>query len=346
VLSTVDLTPINFFTRAGFHPLWTVLVVAAALWYPRAVRRVRDAGGVWPQWRTWLFLGGVVIVAGATLSGLTWWNATSFTVPAIRRVMLLMIAPFPLLLAAPLHLALESGSPRTQRAVRAVVDSRLAALLTTAPAAWILYAGWLGVFYGTGFYGVAARHEFVGELVDVVFLLVGLIFLTPAIGEDLPPRRMAPLTRCLFFLVSLPVHTIVGMALESQGKVPSPGLSLNDVHNGGGVIWTAGELISILCTIAMLVLWSRLEERGAKDRDATDDATAAAQAAAWRLERRIAAAHAAATRAGIVAELARADHVSHPDRLDAVPSRVPALEAEGGSPVGAAAAEPSRDHPR
>ncbi len=288
MLAAVDVTFVNFFSRATFHPLWTVGLLLTAAWYVLSVRRLERSGKAWPALRTASWLGGLVVIAVATLSGLTSWDTTNFTVPAVQRMLLSMAAPLLLVTSAPLHLALESGSPRTVRLVRAATGSVVAKVLTNPVVAWMLYAGCFAVVYFTGLYRLTVRHGWVGGLVDLLMLAGGLVFFTPVIGEDLPPRRMPAPARLLYFTVGLVFFTIIGMALESQHTTPAPGLSLADVHAGGGVLWTAGEFVAILGSIAMLILWLRVEERSARERDALDEATAAAQAAAWRAERQAA----------------------------------------------------------
>jgi putative copper resistance protein D len=281
VVVGVDVTLVNFFSRITFHPAWTVGIVLAGLWYVRGVRRLPE----WPPVRTACFLGGLVVIAAATLSGLTSWDTTNFTVPAVQRMLLSMVAPVLLVVSAPLHLALETSGPRTVRMVKGATGSGVARVLTNPVVAWVIYAGCFALVYFTGLYRLGIEHGWVGSLIDFGMLIAGLIFFTPVLGEDLPPRRLPPPTRLLYFIVGLPFFTIVGMALESQHKTVAPGLTLSDVHTGGGVLWTAGEFVAILGSIGMLVLWLRQEERSARQRDELDEDTAVAQAAAWRAER-------------------------------------------------------------
>ncbi|MBO0731380.1 MAG: cytochrome c oxidase assembly protein [Acidimicrobiaceae bacterium] len=288
----VDVTFVNFFSRVTFHPLWTVGLLAALIWYVRSARRAAN----WPPVRTACFLGGLLVVAVATLSGLTSWDTTNFTVQAVQQMLLSMVAPVLLLVSAPLHLALETTGPRGGRVVKRATGSVAARVLTNPVVAWLLYAACFAVVYFTGLYRLGVDHGWVNGLIGLGMLLAGLIFYTPVIGEDLPPRRMPQPARLLYFIVGLPFFTIIGMALESQHRTLAPGLTLSDVHTGGGVLWTAGEFVSILGTIAMLVVWLRQEELGARRRDELDEDTALAQAAAWRAEREAAQARPAQTR--------------------------------------------------
>jgi cytochrome c oxidase assembly factor CtaG len=79
------------------------------------------------------------------------------------------------------------------------------------------------------------------------------------------------------------------MALESQSTTIAPGMSLTDLHAGGGLMWVAGEATALIGVLALFVQWLRADERAAKRADRVGQAAAAAQLAHWRATREAAA---------------------------------------------------------
>jgi hypothetical protein len=90
-------------------------------------------------------------------------------------------------------------------------------------------------------------------------------------------------------MLALPFHTLLGMSLESQTTPIAPGISLTDLHTGGGLMWVAGEATGLLCTLAVFIAWLRTDERAARRNDRVAEAAAAAQLAHWRATRDAAA---------------------------------------------------------
>ncbi len=93
----------------------------------------------------------------------------------------------------------------------------------------------------------------------------------------------------LYLILALPFYTILGMSLESQSKGIAPGMSVTEVHTGGGLLWSAGEAMGLLGAIMFFVLWLRADERAAKRSDEYTEEAAARQLAHWRATRDAAA---------------------------------------------------------
>jgi cytochrome c oxidase assembly factor CtaG len=119
------------------------------------------------------------------------------------------------------------------------------------------------------------------------FVLTGVLFFWPLVGVDPAPRRLPPAARLGIVFGSLPFHAFFGVALMSANAavaeswyrglalpwVPDP---LADQKLGGGLAWASGELPLLLVIIALLIQWSRQDERSARraDRRADSDGDA------------------------------------------------------------------------
>ncbi|MDQ6838429.1 MAG: cytochrome c oxidase assembly protein [Actinomycetota bacterium] len=287
-------------TRARFDVIGMIVVLGAGAWYLCARSRVRHSEGVWAAWRTGCFLAGLLVIAIATLSGLTTFDASSVTIHLINDTLMVMVAPILLTLGAPLTLAVRWAGPRGRDRIRSVVSSRAVRFLTSPVTGWILLGGGLALLYLTGLFQATVDHRSVGDAVRLGLLGVGMLFCWPAIAADPLPRPASFPQRMISALFALPYFLILGMSLESQNVPIARGLSISDFHQGSELMWSTGEFLGVAASIGLLVLWIRSEERSAVSRDETDDAEAEAQLAAWRANRAAVAMEEALARSTVV----------------------------------------------
>jgi cytochrome c oxidase assembly factor CtaG len=288
VVTALALTPIDFFSKIGFHPVALVAVVAAWTAYESGVRRLARRNRSWPQARRASFATAMVIIAAATLSGLASYLHTSFSVTAVDELGLFMIAPVFLCLSAPLTLAIESSRPATGTRILDLVRGLPGQVLYNPAFSWAVFASSLYLLFFSGQYRAMVAHPWVLDLTDLELVVVGCIFLWPVIGADPRPRRLAIGWRMLYVLVCTVYYSVLGLAMESQRTPIAPGLAVSDLHTGGGVLWSTGELLTIAMSIGILLQWLAIDEghaRRADDRNAEEDAR---QLARWRAERRVA----------------------------------------------------------
>ncbi len=295
-------------TRARFDIAGLIVVLGAGTWYLLARHRAGGEGPAWADWRTGCFTAGLLTVALATLSGLSAFDATSVTVHMVNDTLMVLIAPILLSFGAPLTLAGRTAAPDWQDRIRALVSSRAARSLTSPVVGWVLLGGALAGLYLTGLFQATVDHRSVDDAVHLGLLLVGMLFCWPAIGADPLPRPASVPLRMVGTFFALPYFLILGMALESQNRPIAQGLSLSDFHQGAEVMWSTGELLGVVASIGLLVLWVRSEERSAVRRDGTDDTEAEAQLAAWRANRAAAAMEEALARTTVVNARPGPDH--------------------------------------
>ncbi|MDQ6784179.1 MAG: cytochrome c oxidase assembly protein [Actinomycetota bacterium] len=290
----------DLLTRARPDLVGLVVVLGAGGWYLRTRRRFRRLGETWPDWRSASFGAGLLVVALATLSGLSAFDATSATIHMVNDTLMALIAPILLTLGAPLTLARRGSAPPGRARIDAAISSRAVGLLTSPVVTWILLGTALAVFYLSGLFQVTVDHRSVDDAVRLALLAVGLLFCWPAVAADPLPHPASFPARLISSFFALPFFLILGMSLESQNTPIASTLSISDFHQGAEVMWSTGEFLGILASIVLLALWIRSEERSAVSRDGSDDVEADAQLAAWRANRAAAAMEEALARATVV----------------------------------------------
>ena len=152
---------------------------------------------------------------------------------------------------------------------------------------WPFYGVSLFSLYFTGLYAYTLQRPGLHNLVHVHLILAGCLFWWPVVGLDPLPYRLNYGARIFYLLLALPFHTILGMALESQVTPLAPGMSLSDLHAGGGLMWVAGETTGLLGTLAVFVLWLRAPTSEPARRTTTGSARPPppVQLAHWRATR-------------------------------------------------------------
>jgi len=264
-------------------------VVLAAM-YLIGVRRLRVRGDRWPVGRTVAWLVGCVGLFLATSSGIGRYAPAMFSVHMAQHMLLGMLVPILLVLGAPVTLALRAlpsggrnGPPGPREWLLAAVHSPVARVLTHPLVTLPLFVGSYYALYFSGLFDEALYEHWAHVGMNLHFLLVGVLFFWPLVGVDPAPRRWPPAARLGIVFASVPFHAFFGVALMSDNTViggafyralalPWVTDPLADQKLGGGLAWASGEIPLLLVLIALLVQWSRQDERTARRDDRRADA--------------------------------------------------------------------------
>lgn len=286
-------TMLRWFTEWRWDLLFAGAAVAGLVVYVRWVVRLRRRGDAWPWHRTAAWTTGMVVFFWTTSGGPAMYGHVLFSAHMVQHMVLAMVVPILLTLAAPVTLALravpartattrgdESRGPREWLLV--LVHSHVGRFFAHPLVAAANFAGSMVVFYYSGAFEWALRSP-VGHVAMVVhFSLAGYLFANALIGVDPGPSRPPYAQRILLLFATMAFHAFFGVALMSGeallvadwfgllGREWGPS-ALADQQRGGGVAWGIGELPTLALAIAVIVAWSRSEERVARRRDRAVD---------------------------------------------------------------------------
>jgi putative membrane protein len=104
--------------------------VALAAAYLFGVRRLAKKGRSWSLWRTVAFLSATILVVIAVQSGLASYDDENFSMHVIQHLMLMNFAPILYALSAPMTLALQASSRRTQERLLKVLHHPVVCFIT------------------------------------------------------------------------------------------------------------------------------------------------------------------------------------------------------------------------
>ena len=307
------------------QPLLLLGIGVAAGLYLAGVLRLRRRGVAWNPWRTASWLFGLVLVAGALMSGLDAYADVTFSAHATQHMFLATVAPIPLALAAPLTLALRALSARPRRVLLRVLHTPVARILTFPLTGFVLMTVSLYAVYYSSLYPASLENPALHQWLHLHFLVSGCLFYWPIIGVDPIPGRLPYWGRLLILFISFPVHALFGLSLMSTTTVfgadyyaalhvPWIAGTLADQHTGGAIMWSAGELVGAVVFLILFIQWARADEREARRTDR-------------RLDREVAVAAAATARATAAAS----GGAGGPDGPRAVPDRGQGEEVLSGA---------------
>jgi cytochrome c oxidase assembly factor CtaG len=264
------LPPFNWTQAATswqFAPVVTAFTVLAAALYLWGVARVRarHPARPWPLWRTLVFLLGLLVIAVATMSGVGSYDDTLFWDHMVQHLLLLMVAP-PLLVAGqPMTLLLHASRNPVHTWAKRALRSRPVHWVTWPLLGTALYAATVVGTHLTSFMSYVESDETVHQAEHVLFLVVGYLYFLPLIGKEPIGWRVAYPLRLFLLFLAMPVDAFTGVvlgsmttdpfrAMEPRPWGPSP---VQDLHDGGAVMWIGGAAIMLVLILAVFFAWSR-----------------------------------------------------------------------------------------
>jgi putative copper resistance protein D len=279
---------------------WSVLAVLSVvglLVYLAAVVRLRRSGVPWPWWRTLAWIAGTASLFAVTGTWLNGYSMVLFSVHMTQHMVLSLITPLLLLLAAPVTLALRTlprgrgaaGAPRALllNALHSRFARSISHPLFTIP---LFIASLYGVYFTPLFdalMGDPAGHQ----LMLAHFVVTGLLFFGPIVAQDPWPRTLSHPGRMLELFLPVPFHAFFGVAVMMAGSLvvatfaePPAGWGVDPLRDqgvAGGIVWAFGELPTVLVLAVVFFSWASSDDRRAKALDRAADRTGDAELEAY-----------------------------------------------------------------
>jgi putative copper resistance protein D len=255
------------------------LLLATLAWLAivRRVARLHPGHPV-PVARSAAFLGGMVAIAVALLSGIERYDTALFSIHMVQHLLLMLVAAPLIALAAPVTQLLRAASPGVRsRWLLPVLHSTPVAAIGHPVVAWLTFTLVLWLSHFTPLFDMALENPGIHQLEHAAYLGAALLFWWPAVAADPARHRMPHPVRALYILLQLPVNSFLGMAiLFAESPLYPHYATLNapygipvlaDQQIAGGIMWLAGDIVFIGAVLAAVAAWMRHEERDAPAAD-------------------------------------------------------------------------------
>lgn len=264
---TPTITGPSWWSTDTASVLGTLILLAMASAFVVAARRRSRSGRTWPRYRICSYVGGCTVVAVTLFSGIAHYDDV-FAVHVGQHLALMMVAPILLVCGGPLRLALRSLPRAARTEVGAILADPSVRRFTAGrrSAIWLCadYYGSMAIYLLTPLYPWSTEHEWLHVSAHAYFLLCGLLFWIPLIGEDPIGRRTEWPAQRIMLLVGVPFYVGLGAAvalLPPVSGLPGAGAAGTVLALGGSGLSVAG----------LAVLWMRARRRAAAPASARHD---------------------------------------------------------------------------
>jgi cytochrome c oxidase assembly factor CtaG len=225
-----------------------LLIGLAGVLYCVAAAQDRRSG---KAWRTASWLTGCVIVAVAVAPVLP--GPADPRTHMAQHVLLGMLAPVALVWAAPVTVALRTGSAATRRAVMRVVRLPLLHFLGHPVVAALLSTGGLYLVMLTPLPTVVERHSSLHAALHLHYLAAGYLFAWSIAGPDPAPRRPGVATRAAVLVGAGAAHAFLAKYLYAQAMASGTEATMDAAQ----LMYYGGDLAELLLAAAMFAGWYR-----------------------------------------------------------------------------------------
>ncbi|MEU4226404.1 cytochrome c oxidase assembly protein [Nonomuraea sp. NPDC026600] len=262
----------NLVTEVRLDPLILLLLAILAIGYLIGLRRLARDGVPWPPGRTAAWLAGLAVLAFALLSGVGGYARAMLSAQALQYGLVALVAPLLLALGAPLTLAAQTTTDRSQygEVARSILDSGFAARLTHPVTVAALQVVPVALLYGTGWLG-QSLYSYAAHLLTLALLFcTGMVCFWVLTGVDPLPRPVTWVMRARLLAVVAVVPLTLGLALLFG---PGVGLDWFMLVSPPGVSdlsadqWAAGLTVLIAAILVLgasavrLASWRRVVQR-------------------------------------------------------------------------------------
>jgi putative copper resistance protein D len=272
-----------------FYPQIAIPLLAAAVAYPWAVRRVNAAhpANPVPVDRPVFFLIGLACIAVALMSGVERYDTELFAAHMVQHLLLVFGAAPALVLAAPITLLLRVATPAVRaRWILPVLRSRVVRLIAHPLVAWLLFTAVMWGSHVSPLFDAALEDPLLHDVEHALYLGTALLFWMPVVGRDPSPWPLPYPARLFYLALQMPLNSLLGVAILFSEQVlyphyattgrPWPPSPLEDQQLAGAMMWGIGDAGFLVAILLVIAAWMRHDEADTRRREALDDARAGA----------------------------------------------------------------------
>ncbi|HWC20920.1 MAG TPA: cytochrome c oxidase assembly protein [Flexivirga sp.] len=276
----------SWLTAWRFDLVGVVLALLLLGGYSWMLLAARRRGVRWPWWRVAAYLVlGVGTLLYVTCGAVGVYRQTFLWMFAAQVAVIGTVTPMGLAIGDPLRLLSAALGPEDTRVER-VVHARPVRMLTFPLVSFLLdIAGILAIFF-TPYGEHAVRSEFIGTVLILQLLIVGLLFVLPTLADDLLPAWATPPVRTFLAFLDGVADALPGILVMTANSILFPnfpgfshaadalrgGLSHTmDQKYAGGALLAVAESIGVPMLAAVFIEWLRSDAAEARAMDAELD---------------------------------------------------------------------------
>ena len=231
--------------------LFVIIIVAYIIASIRTSRYFRK----WPLTRILFWVLGVSCIAATVIGPLANQAHTDFVVHMIIHLLLGMLAPLFLVLAAPITLIFRTLNVNAARRLSSLLKSRLVSTFSNPVVASLLNIGGLWILYTTDLYLAMQHNHLIHILVHIHVFLAGYLFTASLIYIDPTPHHFSFRYRTIVFIFALAGHGILSKYIYAY---PPSGVLRAEAELGGMLMYYGGDIIDAGIIVILFYQWYKV----------------------------------------------------------------------------------------
>ncbi len=208
----------------------------------------------WPLYRTVCWVLGILCALLAVVGPLANRALVDFTAHMMSHLLLGMLAPLLMAIAAPVTLLLRTLRTSWARGLSRFLKSWLSRIYTHPIVATFLNIGGLWVLYTTDLYSLMHESTLLHVIIHLHVFIAGYLFTVSIIYFDPVFHRKSFLYRATVLIIALAGHGILSKYLYAH---PPAGVPPEQAELGSMIMYYGGDLIDAIIIFLLCLQWFR-----------------------------------------------------------------------------------------
>lgn len=225
--------------------------------YVLAAAAIRRRGRAWPAYRSVLWATGILFAAAGAAGPLAELGHTHFTAHMVCHLLLGMLAPYLIVLAAPMTLVLRVLPVHPARRFMKLLNSRPVRVFHDPIVAALFNIGGLCVLYTTELYSIMQNNMYVQLWVHAHFFIAGYLYTDSLIGTHPTPQRPGFMHRVIVWIVASACHGILSKIIYAHHP---DGVSAAQAEEGAMLMYYGGDLVEVFILFTLCIAWFKAYE--------------------------------------------------------------------------------------
>nr|WP_078428015.1 cytochrome c oxidase assembly protein [Alkalihalobacterium alkalinitrilicum] len=206
----------------------------------------------WPVFRTGLWTSGTFCAILAVVGPLAEKAHVDFTAHMIAHLLLGMLAPLLMVIAAPMTLALRCLPITQARRLAKLLDTMPVRIVSDPIVATLLNVGGLWILYTTNLYTAMHEITFLHIVIHTHVFLAGYVFTLSMIYIDPKPHHTSHVYRSVVLVIALAGHGILSKYIYAH---PPAGVSQTQAEIGAMLMYYGGDIIDAMIILILCYQW-------------------------------------------------------------------------------------------
>lgn len=241
---------------ASYVVPWLLVALLLAA-YVSAVLQQKRVGKQWSNWRTAGFVTGCMLLMVAMAPGLAQYAHHDLRGHMVQHLLVGMLAPLGLVLAAPVTLALRTLPVSAARSIASLLKSRPVHWLGHPVTALLLNIGGMYLLYLTPLYTLTLTNPYLHHLVHLHFLLAGCLFVWAIAGPDPNPSRSGKYVRLTVLFLSMAAHAYLSKLMYAYAWPRNTPHDVAQIREAAQLMYYGGDFAELLLVVAFFASWFR-----------------------------------------------------------------------------------------